>query len=520
MKSNFQNFKPLFYIGLLLISGSITSKTFSQSDIKSEWINYDASGKLQYKTLPKGDKIMDFSSAGYMGGGVMIPEVPVKITVNPDGVNDAANIQAAIDKVSAMPLVNGFRGAVLLKAGVYNCDTTININSEGVVLRGSGMGKDGTIINIAGEPHRCISIKGKKVTKVLGKQIPVTDDYIPSGATSFNVANPSSFSVGDVIRIKRPVTDAWLHLMEMDSLYRDGKKQGWLGGDLNREEVITKIKGTEITIETPLSDNFDAQYLGKNGTTVVKISNSGEISQIGVENLRIVAVPKAGTIWLQHSKGIEIAGAKNCWLRNLDISNCVGSILITGQKITVENLNLTHEIATEGAAGFADIQIDATGKQVLVNKCASSGPSYFYFATGSRVMGPNVLLNCTFKGNGSIQPHARWATGVLIDGCTTEGGLEFMNRGIMGSGHGWAIGWAVAWNCTAKDYLNQMPPGAANWVIGCKGSKYQKPVPGKKAPLLPEGIYDAHGTKVFPKRLYLAQLSERLGKKVLKNIGY
>ncbi|MCH5687720.1 hypothetical protein LWM68_27710 [Niabella sp. W65] len=69
-----------------------------------------------------------------------------------------------------------------------------------------------------------------------------------------------------------------------------------------------------------------------------------------------------------------------------------------------------------------------------------------------------MLLNCTFSGNGWIQPHQRWATGLLIDGCKVpDGGIDFMNRGEMGSGHGWSVGWAVAWNCVAKSYLNQQP---------------------------------------------------------------
>ena len=62
---------------------------------------------------------MDFSHAGYMGGGVAIPTVPVAVTIGPSGGDDTQAIQAAIDMVSRMPLVNGFRGAVLLRPGAY-----------------------------------------------------------------------------------------------------------------------------------------------------------------------------------------------------------------------------------------------------------------------------------------------------------------------------------------------------------------------------------------------------------------
>ena len=110
-----------------------------------------------------------------------------------------------------------------------------------------------------------------------------------------------------------------------------------------------------------------------------------------------------------------------------------------------------------------------------------------------------------------------------------DGGIDFMNRGVMGSGHGWTIGWAVAWNCKAKSSLNQMPPGAANWVIGSIGEQQKRAIPGSnetgsisynEKTMLPEGIYDSHNIPVAPASLYLSQLKERLGKQALVNIGY
>src|SRR5689334_3750841 len=54
----------------------------------STWVYPGPDGKLVYKTTPAGDRIMDFSSAGYEGGGVALPTVPVKITVRPSGGQD------------------------------------------------------------------------------------------------------------------------------------------------------------------------------------------------------------------------------------------------------------------------------------------------------------------------------------------------------------------------------------------------------------------------------------------------
>jgi hypothetical protein len=71
---------------------------------KSQWVYENNNGKLIYKTTPTGDKIMDFSYAGYMGGGVALPIVPVKVMVKPSGEkDDTKTIQAAIDEVALMP---------------------------------------------------------------------------------------------------------------------------------------------------------------------------------------------------------------------------------------------------------------------------------------------------------------------------------------------------------------------------------------------------------------------------------
>ncbi len=104
-------------------------------------------GKLVYVPDEQGNTIIDSSHAGYGGGGAAIPTVPVRETVWPVAGDNTENIQAAIDKVSALPLdTDGFRGAVLLKAGYYRMATPVKIQASGVVLRGEGMGDTGTIL--------------------------------------------------------------------------------------------------------------------------------------------------------------------------------------------------------------------------------------------------------------------------------------------------------------------------------------------------------------------------------------
>ena len=508
--------KLLISAGLILFHTAVFAQA---SAVKSQWVYLNADNKLHYKTTALGDKIMDFSYAGYMGGGVAIPAVPVKISISPSAGDNSNAIQQAIDQVSSMPIVNGVRGAVLLKPGTYYCERSIIISASGVVLQGSGSGEKGSIINMTGTPHACIVVKGQVTTKTTNTTSTIADQYVPSGAISFQLSNATDFAPGDTIRITRPVTDAWVHLMGMDNLVRDGKKQTWVTGDITTERVIKSINKNAVTINFPLTDSYDMKYLGEGGVSVTKITTSGTLSQTGVENLRIVAPAQSVTINEGLHRALNMSGVTDGWVRNLEVLNTVNSISISADRVTIDHVNIIHETPTKGAAKPADL--NGSGAQLLFNQCNITGDNLFFFATGAKVSGPVVLLNCTFKGNGWIQPHQRWATGVLVDRCQVpDGGIDFMNRGAMGSGHGWAIAWAVAWNCTARSYLNQLPPGAANWVIGCQGEPQKRAIPFDKEPLLPEGLYDAHNTPVYPSSLYLAQLAERLGKKAVNNIGY
>jgi hypothetical protein len=78
------------------------------------WVYFGNEGLLHYTTDGRGNRIMDFSSSGYMGGGVAVPDqvAPVQQVLDPSGGDDTVAIQAAIDAVSALLSVDGFRGMV------------------------------------------------------------------------------------------------------------------------------------------------------------------------------------------------------------------------------------------------------------------------------------------------------------------------------------------------------------------------------------------------------------------------
>jgi len=248
-------------------------------------------GKLAYKPDSFGNYVPDFSHAGYMGGGVRLPEVAVKATVKPGSGDNTQLIQEAIDEVSQLPIgADGFRGAVLLERGLYNLDGQLRINTSGVVLRGEGHGEDGTILFGRGKVmDRGLEEEGVNVALVLiggssriqetpGTTQAIVDEFVPLGANSFSIADASGFSVGDTIIVRRLNTVEWY--LKMDLAAPDTPRPH------ESDRIITAIDGNRITIDVPLTGTIEAQW---GGGEIAGYTDAGRIEQVGVENLRGVS---------------------------------------------------------------------------------------------------------------------------------------------------------------------------------------------------------------------------------------
>jgi len=492
---------------------------------------------LHYATTTKGDRICDFSYAGYRAGGVALPDVPEKAKVTPMIGDCSDKIQAAIDSVSSMPLVNDFRGAVVLAPGTYKCSKTLTLHTSGVVLRGSGSTRDGTILQMTEAPHPCIVIgsksegqesKGKKKSKKKkelggdqgssGGAIEIADDYVPSGATSLNLHKSVAFQVGDLVRISRPATAEWIHFMEMDNLVSDGEAGRWLkeGKGITQDREIKSVTGKQITWEMPLTDCIDASKLGVSRATVQEISPDHKLFECGVENLRIEAAPPKGDWVDSQNIGVTLEGCKDCWVRNISTLHQLPDVLVadSAERITLESVVANHPATVSKSSRSAGKATDFRlgGKQTLMNQCSSSGNGSFYVSTANPESMLNVVLSCVFSGDGSIQPHMRWSTGLLLDGCKLrDGEIILRNRGGMGSGHGWTMGWGVVWNCSAKRIMVEQPPGSINWCIGSSGN-YEIGSENTNDWLFSKGV------PVKPESLYLAQLRARLGDQAVKAV--
>jgi hypothetical protein len=490
----------------------------------SQWVFYNSSGRLQYRNVDsRGDRILDFSYAGYKGGGVALPNAATRVTLSPAASgDDTSRIQNAINQVAAMsPDAQGIRGAVLLRAGTYRVSGTLQITTSGVVLRGSGPGSGGTLVNLTGSPHQFIQVGGTGTWAQTGA-VAITSSYVPSGSKSFSVSSAAGFAVGNSVIVERPVTSDWVHFMDMDTLVRDGAPQTWLSTAtrIKTDRTIAAIAGNQVTLDVPLTDSFDAAFLNPPGSTLSRYTFAGRIAQVGVENLRVVA-PPGNPADPPGFKLLTIGPVVDGWVKDVfgqDLRNGV-SVSDTAKRITFDRVTLHHTVASTTAAKPGDFAI--SGTQTLLLRCKSTNAGGVYYAlTQATDTGPIVFVDYQATGGIAVEPHQRWATGMLLDRGNVDGGIDYMNRGFFGSGHGWTIGWAVAWNSVADSFKVQRPPGTQNWSIGGRGLVQDSPRPGSSSPNMPRGIFDSHGTPVAPSSLYLAQLCDRLGLEAVTNIGY
>ena len=498
----------------------------------STWVYYDAGGRLQYKTITTlydyngasysvgGGRIMDFSHAGYKGGGVALPSAPVKVNLTPAASgDDTARLQAAINQVAALPLdANGIRGAVMLAAGTYRVYGTLNISASGVVLRGAGSTTAGTVFDLGGTSHEAINVDGTG-TRTLGTSVAITGSYVPVGTRTITVSDASSFAVGDAVVVLRPVTSTWVQFMSMHDLMRNGAPQTWLspGSTIQTDRTIAAISGNQITLDVPLSDSMDARHLNPPFGSIAKSSFPTRISQVGIEGLRIQGRSNPIGYKMFSMDAVTDAWAKNLYGVDLRSGLSVGD---TAKRVTIDNVTLDHTYPDLDAAAPSDFNV--SGTQTLVMRSKSLNASgWFNALTQSTDTGPIVLLDFQATQGTGIQPHQRWATGMLTDRANITGGVQYLNRGHMGSGHGWTMGWGVAWNSNAGNFILQRPPGTLNWGIGNIGTIRDDDEPGNTGEgNMARGVFESHGTKVNPSSLYLAQLCDRLGPAALTNIGY
>ena len=503
------------------------------------------SGRLVYVPDEQGNTIHDASHAGYRGGGVAIPTVPVRETIWPVAADNTAHIQAAIDRVSSRPLdAAGFRGAVLLRAGYYRVAGPLKIQASGVVLRGEGMGDAGTVVIGTGTGRSATGAGGAGAAPqgalvVIGgasgvtpneetKQV-VTDPYVPVGSRTLRVMSARGFRPGDTVIVRRIGNQAWIDAVGMNGSTPASR---WRPFNVEWDRIVSDVQGDTITLDAPITCAMEQRW---GGGEVVKAADPGRISDVGVENLRGISEfdPTKRTTEYgnmdrpnyvaeeyyadeDHYRDLVVfTNAKNGWVRNATALHFVNSMVGTQRAtkwITVQDCISREPISRRmGARRFT---FALRGQLALVQRCQSDKGRHS-FMTGQPTGSGNVFLDCKATSPySSSEPHEQWATGNLYDNVQAPLTARFWKDINIG----WAGANTVFWNCEGS-FLVQKPPTAQNYSFGHLGVNavvFNIPLqdPGKE-----NGHLESVDRHVTPRSLYLTQLRERLGDAAVRQIA-
>jgi hypothetical protein len=476
--------------------------------------------------------IADFSNCGYKGGGVALPEVPVKIVLYPQLGDDQKRIQEAIDYVSNLaPDNNGFRGAILLKAGVYELAEKLNnqkdallIETGGVVLRGEGQGADGTILKINfEEKFQAVAVCSPDPSFKTSHKTRIVDDYIGFGATEFEVENAGNYAVGDLIQVRFTPNQTWLEETYANTYLESGDLAWDISTyTINFERKITGIIGETIVIHSPVILPLQSRY-GGGEIHKIEFNSGGRIENIGIENLRIVGTGITPTCAADNPNRLQTAihfdHIENSWINAVTVLHTSNSLFKTWNShyITIQDCASLEPLGPKKAGYRYTFYFDAASSHNLCQRTYTYDGRHDY-VLGPRIPGPNVFLDGYSVKGGTQGPHQRWAAGTLFDNLKLESLIALEHRGSSGSGHSWAGVQSVIWNTESPTIICDAPAGFMNYAIGNTGTEILSAYINNTKSGVFRGFYNSHGEHVETRSLYLQQLKDRLGEEAVNKI--
>ncbi|HEU4422598.1 MAG TPA: hypothetical protein VFR67_08660 [Pilimelia sp.] len=481
----------------------------------SAHVSYAANGRLRYATDPAGNRIPDFSYAGYRYGEADLPNVPVVATLTPVSGDNTRRIQDAVDRVgSRTPDKNGHRGALRLAPGTYEIRGTVRVRHSGVVLRGSGDGASpasATILRARGNTpdKRTVVVLGTNSGNpwTTGSAVDITTRFVGVGSTSFEVANAAAFKAGQEVVVRHPSSRRWLDAVGGGGVV---KAPRWTEGSMDLRWVrrVTRIEGNRLHLDAPIYNHLDRSLTT---STVAPVTRRNLVSESGVENLR-VDIETAGGEDEKHAwNAIGVVGADNSWVQNVSTLHFgYAGVLTSGAiRITVRNARATEPVAVRTGGNMYNFAANGFTQLVLFTGCHAGQGRHSFVSNGTTTVSGVVWHRCTMQG-GDVEGHRRWSQGMLFDNIretgTANSQAKLINRGDFGSSHGWGSAHSVVWGFN-REIVVQQPPTAQNYAVSPEGKRRAKPFfPG------PWGSIEIRTGPLLPGSLYEAQVVDRLGR--------
>lgn len=509
-----------YYLFLLSFIFSITILGQEKAKI---WQKY--TGEISNPEIPV---LFDYSYAGYKFGEVGIPKKHKYLKVfnvidfgaiPNDSISDQKAIQATINAAEKNKggIIFFPKGEFLVNVKPIKTNP-ITITSSNIILKGSGLGKGGTIINMKNhmlkrtpdEPEWKVSymfvFKSKKNTKTNSKITKNTKE----GAFTIEVENASLFKNAKFIQLEMPYN------VEASKTALQGKKprEHWekikeKGVTFIENHEIKNISGNRITLKDPIIHNINIDYnwLAK---------PYYPLENVGVEDIFFKANFKDP---FKHHKDyihdnawsiIAMQRVANSWVRRCKFSNITGAVSMNNSYASSILMLLV-----QGNSGHKLTNVTQSSRVLtgLINDASNYGQ--WHGAAMSHKTSGSVIWRVKTPKQG-WDSHADIPKNNLVD---LYEGAKMTNHGGFYKNEPHHLKGLTLWNYkrigNSKENYNF-------WNLSGKGMYWGFSVVnptvvglhGSKTTLVEKniGYLESLGTKVFPESLYESQLKNRLGK--------
>ena len=313
---------------------------------------------------PNGLIMPNFTRAGVPGG---IPDVPNKARAEAfgampdDGRDDSAAIQKAIDSLGDKG------GAVLLGAGRFDVDATINIRQNNVVIRGAGAGKtiiaprfEGQALDKQGDAPRVAVFSFEGATHPKRARGRLTAP-VKRGDTSIQLKEAKGFLPGEVVWVaaqKIPAKTFDILGPKLQKLSQSGYDRAVAGKYFGWQwrmnaALVLRVEGDMVYLDRPLRADLPLDV------EPIADMNNLSLRGCGLENLSIEQDVEKFAI-----DGIRFERTYGCWVRDVEVKH-IGSWpmgVARSLNFQVENVNFDDDRSRGGGGvGYFGIDFSADG---------------------------------------------------------------------------------------------------------------------------------------------------------------
>ncbi len=510
----------------MLLCGGFMALVFTlpavsrSKNVSQTWLDFEQAQKSGGTSI-----IPDFSYAGYHYGEKAVPKVKAQIfDVTDFGAvanDDKSDREAFIKAIAAATKNNG--GIIYFPKGRFHLrdkndqNQSIVISSSNIVLRGEGVGKNGTELfmeyaNPTTDPKKMWGSPSLIHFKASGSKSKITDVVADAkqGSFSVEVATVGGMKVGQWVCLEvrnndREFIAEELKPYHVEERWTDLTKKG---NNIYEYHLITAIEGNTITFKAPLMRGVEKKW----GWAIYQFPH---LEEVGVENIAFHG--NFQEEFVHHKDDIHDGGWSilsmtnlvNSWLTNCTFTN-VSNAATIGNSANVSAYNCQ----ILGLTGHAAIKSQGSTRVFLGN--IDDQPSQWHSTGVSKPAMGTVIWRVKTSANSCFESHASQPRHTLFD--ASQGGFMRGRAGGADSNNPNHLGGLLFWN------YNQTNEGTDNFDFWATDTKYWRFVmplfvgfhskSGKPTNFVEDQVLlnESHGTPVYPESLYEAQLELRLGK--------